>query len=179
MTVELFKIIGSKKTLRPDQVRLSILTALNAEEAALRKEFEKTVENWEHNRPYFDALRSTAGGRLVLIMGPSDREHGHVPDKEDPGRKKHPSGAEKWLWLDEGTDTRKFVMKQPFRRKTFPNTLATTSGEYSGAYMVKDDQPGIEPRNWSYHIGQKMERRFARAMEAALKRGIDKTFGGR
>jgi hypothetical protein len=177
MVAQLVKGLKPKK-LRIDQVRLRILNELRAEGRAVKKEFEKTTATWKGAKPTFEIAIGLTGQDAIVIIGPAG----------------NPEGAQKWVWLDEGTKKNypivaknvrtikrkgKTIVMPPmltfrdgrgFKAKTKVKTFSSGPGANTGDWVSKEKviHPGIEARDWSGEIAKRRRKPFTkRILKAA------------
>jgi hypothetical protein len=86
MVAQLVKGLKPAK-LRVNQVRLNILNALRKEGKIVKRELEKTTATWKGAKPTFEIAIGLTGQDAIVLIGPGG----------------NPEGAQKWVWLDEGT----------------------------------------------------------------------------
>lgn len=147
------------KRLTIDPIRLELLNELRKTGTAMRKDFEKTTQTWEGERPDFGQAISLAQGGPTLLIEPQGGK-----------------GAQKWRWLDEGTSVRYATMTPDFQAKTKPRYLGSGRGRGGLMYVNRNrPRPGIKARGWTELIAKKWKRPFQRRMEEALIRGAKKT----
>ncbi len=164
MVAQLVKGLKPKK-LKVKQVRLNILNALRAEGKIVKRELEKTTATWKGSKPTFEIAIGLTGRDAIVLIGPGG----------------NPKGAQKWVWLDEGTKknypiTAKnaplliFRDGRGFRPKTKVKTFSSGPGANTGAIVSKKQviHPGIEAREWSIEIVKRRKKRFTKTIiEAA------------
>lgn len=171
MTVFQAKQIKASK-LKLDPVRLEVLNALRAEGREIRKELQRTTQTWEGAKPTFEIAIGLTQDEASVLVGPGgDRQ-----------------GAQKWVWLNEGTEgpykieprgnyPLRFPNPGTFSSKTLPGTLDSRAGSPGGpgvVYARSVEHPGIEARNWTEMVAKRRRRRFTRRMIKAKNRGLRK-----
>lgn len=162
MVAELAKGLKPKK-LKIDQVRKSILAALRAEGEDIKKELEKTTATWEGSKPTFEIEVDVSGGNAVVLIGPGGNTE----------------GAQKWVWLDEGTkphvikakNVPNLVFRTNFTPKTKVKTFASGRGSISPPWRATPQvkHPGIEAREWSKEIAKRRKKKFIERMIKAAR----------
>ena len=162
MVAQLAKGIKPQK-LRVDKVRLNLLNALRAEGKVVKNEFEKTVRTWKGEKPTFKILISLAGGNAVVLVGPGGSTE----------------GAQKWVWLDEGTKAHiiqarnvpNLVFRTRFTPKTKVRTFSSRSGSIKPPWRAtpKVNHPGIEARQWTVEIVKRRKKPFTKSMIKAAR----------
>jgi hypothetical protein len=165
MVAQLVKGLKPKK-LKIDKVRLNILNELRAEGRVVKKEFEKTTTTWKGAKPTFEIAIGLTGTDAIVLIGPAG----------------NPEGAQKWVWLDEGTKknypiTAKnapflvFRDGRGFRAKTKVKTFSSGPGANTGAIVQKKQvtHPGIDAREWSKEIVKRRRKRFTQRIIKAAR----------
>lgn len=176
MVAQLVKGLKPKK-LKIKQVRLNILNVLRAEGKIVKKELEKTTATWEGDKPTFEIAIGLTGQDAIVLIGPGGNQ----------------KGAQKWVWLDQGTKPHQIKAKNPriikrdgktiimppmltfrdgrgFRSKTKVKTFASRKGANTGSWVNKKEvkHPGNEAREWSITIVKQRKKPFTKAIiEAA------------
>jgi hypothetical protein len=163
MVAQLAKSIKPKK-LKIKEVRLNILNELRAEGRAVKKEFDKTTATWKGAKPTFTFAIGLTGKDAIVLVGPAGNQE----------------GAQKWVWLDEGTkkDYPIVAKNKPllifrhgsgFRAKTKVKTFSSGAGANTGPWVSKKKviHPGIEAREWSKEIVKKRQKKFNRRLSEA------------
>lgn len=162
MVAQLAKGIKPKR-LSSAKVREQILNALNAESKAIIAELNKTTATWKGAKPTFKAEVSYAGGDVVILVGPGGSTE----------------GAQKWVWLDEGTKPHPIKAKNKptlaFRTNFTPKTKVKTFSSGAGgssppwAFPKQVRHPGIDAREWSEEIVKRRRKRFTQAIIKAAR----------
>ena len=164
MVAELTKNIKPKK-LKVDQVRLRILNELRKEGRKAVKEFEKTTATWTGDKPTFKALIGLTTEAATVVVGPGGSAE----------------GAQKWIWLDEGTKPHPIVAKNApnlvfrsgsgFTPKTTVGKFTSRAGANTGSFVKKKrvNHPGIEPRNWTILYVKRRQKPFSDNLIEAAK----------
>lgn len=161
MVVELAKAIKPKK-LKVNQVRLKILNELRAEGRIIKTEFEKTTATWKGAKPTFEVAIGLAKGNAIVLVGPGGNAE----------------GAQKWVWLNEGTKPHPITAKRKpnlvfrtnFSPKTSVRTFASKAGSVSPPWRAtkKVNHPGTEARDWTGEIAKRRRKKFVqRILRAA------------
>lgn len=165
MVAELAKGIKPKK-LQIAKVRQNILKALREEGAIVKREFEKTTATWTGAKPTFEVLADLGQQDAVVLVGPAGNAE----------------GAQKWVWLNEGTKknypiTAKRAPNLVFRHgsgftaKTKVRTFSSGPGANTGPWIKKKQvtHPGIEARDWTGEIVKRRRKRFTQAIIKAAR----------
>lgn len=162
MVAQLAKGIKPQK-LRVDKVRLNLLNALRAEGKIVKKEFEKTTRTWKGEKPTFKILISLTSGNATVLVGPGGST----------------KGAQKWVWLDEGTKSHiiqaknapNLVFRTRFTPKTKVGSFSSRSGSINPPWRAtsKVNHPGIEAREWTITIVKQRKKPFTKAMIKAAQ----------
>jgi hypothetical protein len=162
MVAQLVKGLKPKK-LRIDKVRLNILNELRAEGRIIKKEFEKTTTTWKGAKPTFKIAIGLTGQDAIVIVGPAG-------DTE---------GAQKWVWLDEGTKPHvikaKNVPNLKFRTNFTPKTKVKTFSSRKGSIKPpwrstpQVRHPGIEARDWTGEIAKRRRKPFTKRIIKASR----------
>jgi hypothetical protein len=164
MVAELVATIKPKR-LKVDQIRLNILNALRAEGRIIKRELEKTTTTWKGEKPKFDIAIGLDSRDAILLVGPAGSQ----------------KGAEKWIWLDEGTKPHPIRAKNApnlifrhgsgFRPKTKVQTFASFPGANKGPWVSKKRviHPGIKARKWSETIQRKRRNPFVKRIARAAR----------
>jgi hypothetical protein len=173
MVAQLVKGLKPAK-LRVDKVRLAILNELRKEGAAIKKEFEKTTATWEGSKPTFKIAIGLTGTDAIVLIGPAG----------------NPEGAQKWVWLNEGTKKNypitaknpriikrkgKTIIMPPmlifrdgrgFKPKTRIKTFTSGRGANTGPWVSKEEvtHPGVEARDWTGEIVKRRRKKFTKAI---------------
>ncbi len=165
MVAQLAKTIKPKKKLKASKVRLNLLNTMRAEGRIVKREFEKTTASWEGAKPTFKILISLKGGEAVVLIGAAG----------------NPKGAQKWQWLNDGTEAHVIQAKnvphlifqdgRGFKPKTKVKTFSSGPGANIGAIVSKKQviHPGIKARDWTGEISRLRRKRFSKAMQKAAQ----------
>jgi len=108
-------------------------------------EFDKVTTGWQNERPVWVQKFSVGADWIMNFITPDNPES---------------KGAQKWLWLDEGTPPHPITATKPggmlvfpmlYQAGSKPNILSTTAGKEFGplTFTRSVNHPGIEPRNWT------------------------------
>lgn len=165
MVAQLVKRLKRKK-LKPAKVRLKILNVLRKEGRAIKREFEETTASWKGAKPTFELAIGLTGKDATVLVGPGgDRE-----------------GAQKWLWLNDGTKKNYpieaknapflvFRDGRGFTPKTKVKSFSSGPGANTGEFVSKKKviHPGIEARDWTGEIVKRRKKKFTQAMIEAVK----------
>ncbi len=162
MVAQLAKSIKPKK-LKVGKIRLSLLNALRSEGKIVKKELEKTTATWKGAKPTFKILISLTSGSATVLIGPGNSTE----------------GAQKWVWLDEGTKPHIIRAKNApflifrdgrgFTPKTKVKAFSSGAGSNTGSLVSKKQvkHPGIDAREWSLEIAEIRKKPFTKAMNEA------------
>lgn len=156
MAVLLVKQIKAKR-FSLKGARQQFDNAIRRRATKVKNDYQKTTASWTGAKPSFVISRSVSAragelGLLVGVGGGSDE------------------GANKFLWLDEGTDVRFATMTRGFIAKTSPGMIGSRAGRGGVAYINPDKpMPGIEARRFTETIEKLHRRAFKRDMERALR----------
>ena len=151
------------------EVRLEILNALRKEGREQARMLRRTVQGWQGATPTFEFEISFAGGDAMLLVGPG----GDV------------KGAQKWVWLDEGTRPHRIVARRAprlrfqtgYRAGSKPGSWSTGKaqrGQGNWVSVVSVFHPGTEARGWSIMLIEDRYIPFREAMNDAVERGLRK-----
>lgn len=163
-----FSVKGiNPKKLDVTAIRTELINELKKEGKLQVSILDRTTRNWKREKPTFKYIVDISGSSVDLLVGPS-------------GNKK---GAQKWEWLDEGTEPHLISAKRAphlrfrlgYNAATRPQWLNSRGHYYIGnwwrtASVVR--HPGIQAREWSMTLQKQRKVPFRNAMLAALRRGI-------
>jgi len=163
MVAQLVKGLKPAK-LKVSQVRLNILNALRKEGQIVKRELEKTTATWEGAKPTFEIAIGLTGQDAIVLIGPGG----------------NPEGAQKWVWLDEGTKKNYpivaknapfLVFQTTYKPKTKVKTFASRPGGSSPPWAQKKKvtHPGIEAREWSSEIVKRRKKPFTKSILKAAR----------
>jgi hypothetical protein len=162
VVAQLVKGLKPKK-LKISQVRLNILNELRAEGRIIKKELEKTTATWKGAKPTFEIAIGLTGQDAIVLIGPAG----------------NPEGAQKWVWLDEGTrphvirakNAPNLVFQTGFTPKTKVKTFSSSAGSSSPPWRATKQvkHPGIEARQWSKEIVKRRRKPFTRRILKAAR----------
>lgn len=145
-----------RSLLASPRVRAFILNALKVEGRYAKGLLDQTVATWQ-DAPTFPVELHYKGGFIELRVQPKGTEH----------------QLWKWVWLDQGTRVRYATMTRNFKAKTSPGSFSSGTGAGGVAYVSKKvPRPGIAARNWSAMLNYRMEKRFKKNLEAAIRQAI-------
>jgi hypothetical protein len=162
VVAQLVKGLKPKK-LKIKEVRLNILNALRAEGKVVKAELEKTTTTWKGAKPTFTIAIGLTGQDAIVLIGPAGSA----------------KGAQKWGWLDEGTEAHiikaknvpNLIFRTNFTAKTKVKTFSSGAGSISPpwrkAKQVK--HPGIDAREWSEEIVKRRKKPFTKAILKAAR----------
>ena len=159
---EYFKAIKPSK-LKVDAIRLELLNEMRKQaRLIIREDLEPTTATWS-KRPKFDSAVSLEGGAYVVAL----------------------TGDKVWDMLDKGTrphvirakNAKTLAFPSMFKAKTTPGKLSSGPGAKGGktVFVPEVQHPGTEPRNWTGTSERKRRKSYQRAMEGAMKRGVEKS----
>jgi hypothetical protein len=162
MVAQLVKGLKPKK-LKVAQVRLNILNELRAEGRLVKREFEKTITTWKGAKPTFEIAIGLTGQDAIVLVGPAGSKE----------------GAQKWVWLDEGTkphviqakNVPNLIFQTQFTPKTKVKTFSSGAGGSSPPWRAtpKVNNPGIEARQWSVTVVKQRKKPFAKRIIKAAQ----------
>jgi hypothetical protein len=164
MVAQLVKGLKPKR-LKIKEVRLNILNALREEGKIVKAELDKTTATWKGAKPTFEIAIGLTGRDAIVLIGPAGNKE----------------GAQKWVWLDEGTKPHPIVAKNApnlifrdgrgFTPKTKVKTFSSGPGANTGPWVKKKQvtHPGIEARQWSTEIVKRRKKRFTRSILKAAR----------
>lgn len=153
MTVKWKAITPS--TLKVDRIRLELLNGLRTFGRQAVRDAKKITDPWDNEKPSWKFKVSLSGGSPSVLI--------------DPGSG---LGADKWVWLDEGTDVRYATMTPNFQPKTRRGVVSSGNGQ-GGVLFVNTSQPrpGIEPREFSKTLLKAWGPIYEDIMQSALDKG--------
>lgn len=153
MAVAQWKAIKPKR-LQDDVFRLTALNQLRKTGKKIERDFEKTTQTWDGEKPTFETIISLTDPGPGVVVGPSGSTE----------------GAQKWQWLDEGTEIRYATMSPDWVSKTQPDIVGSRPGQGEVLYVRRDrPRDGIEARNWTLALQKKWKTPFKRDMEKAMR----------
>ncbi len=148
------KAIKPRK-LRIDAFRLESLTGLHDMEGQVKKDFKKTIETWQGDKPKFDSAISLKQPGPTLIVDASGG-----PEK----------GVKKWNWLNKGTPVRRALMSKDWKSKTRPGLIGSGAGRGRMLFVSRKlKRPGIKARGWTAALEKKWAPKFRKRMEEAMR----------
>ena len=163
-----FKAIKPSK-LKVDAVRLELLNEMRKQaRLIIREDLEPTTATWS-KRPKFESSVSLKGGAQVTTFTGSDIWH-----MLDVGTKKH----DIWAGAYTGKSNKKtLAFPSMFTPKTTPGKLSSGPGAKGGKTVFTPyvEHPGTKARDWTGASERKRRKTYKRAMEAAMKRGVEKS----
>lgn len=161
------------KAIKPKKMKLKafrdiIFQELERQGKATEKEFDKTVDTWQSDKPRFESLTDITKGDASVLTGPT----GSV------------KALRKFKWLDEGTRIRWALMSSDWKSKTKPRRLKSGRGRgrvvIAGrrAMQARNIRPrrGIEKREWTPTIQKRRRKPFTRGMVKAMQKGTSKLY---
>jgi len=154
MAVAVFEPIRPKQ-LNEKAFRLAALNGMRKVGGKMKRDFQRTTQTWEGEKPTFDSAIGISKEGPLLVVGPSGST----------------LGALKWMWLDQGTRIRYATMSRDWKSKTKPGRIGANKGQGRKLY-VNRQQPrsGIEARNWIGILSKKWETKFSEEMQKALNK---------
>jgi len=157
--------------LKVSAVRLEILNALRKEGRLERKMLQATTQHWTGAKPTMEFLIGLTGNDASLLVGPSGSG----------------KGAQKWVWINDGTPPHIIRPRNASRLRfrpnstsgSSPNTLSVGRGGSSGNFVFAKEvhHPGIKARNWNIVVLKERQNPFFRLLNEALARGMQKAGG--
>lgn len=173
MATPTFGFTVSAPKLRADAYRVEFLAANRKLGKALAAEFDKTTKTWEGEKPTFEPVTSLTGGS------------GSTLDIAMTGSAK---GAQKWRWLDEGTEphdirpknARALAFPSGYQAKTTPGFVGSGPGGPVGPVVFSQGvhHPGTAARGWSVLIKKDFEPKYRAGMQDALRAGTARATKG-
>lgn len=164
-----FNLIPIKPpALKADTVRLELLNALKKEGREQIRMLQQTTAGWSGAKPTFEQQVSLAGGNATLLVGPGG-------DMQ---------GAQKWVWLNEGTRGHWVFPKRAKALRFFtegansttPGRLTSQRGWRGGppAFSKGHYVSGITARGWVLIIYRERHIPMRQALNTALEQGLKK-----
>ena len=84
-------------------------------------------------------------------------------------------GADKWIWLDEGTSVRYATMTPGFIAKTKVRVIGSGAGRGGKMFVNRRfPRPGIAARHFSDEIGKRQTRKLTPALDKAVGIGLNR-----
>lgn len=154
--------------LREDALRLELLNEMRAVGRDIAKDFAKTVETWEGEKPKFEMLISLVQPGPTVVVEPTGSEeavkkYAYVTK----GTKKHRIKAKKgkslaFAWAGPGS----------YKAKTKPRVIGSTPGGATGEAVFPKAvmHPGTEAREFDEEIQKIWQPRFKDRMEGAMRK---------
>lgn len=119
-------------------------------------EYDKTTATWA-SRPQFDTEIAVSDDEMSVQVSTADNVY---------------------RFLHDGTKVRWALMSADFEPKTQPRVLGSRPGKGTvvlrGRSVMKEPQPGIQPRHWTQEIIKNEEKNFQRDMIKALDDAVPK-----
>ena len=161
MAIVAKKIKASKLNL--DAMRLALLNPMRDVGKDIEKEYRKITDPWSRT-VVFEILRaiSKPWETVEVAVLTNDEVFGYL-DKGTKGPYKIPKTVK---------PGKRLAFQTSYSARTAPNSIASHgSGKSSGkwTFPIQVTHPGIKPRNFSKIIAKKMQPRFKRRMEKAMK----------
>ncbi len=154
------------KPLELEEVRKMLLDTMNKTGDVCIQTFQRTTQGWRGVKPTFIAETTIENGNAILRVFPTG------------------DGANKWVWLDEGTKPHPILPRRAKRLRFF---IGGKAGSTPGNFISKTStpgnkqvfskgvmHPGIKPRNWSKTLTDNTFPKFYSDMNAAVAYGIEK-----
>lgn len=144
------------KHFRPGLFRLEYLNEFQRTAPEIKKDFGKTFETWESEKP-------TVRHKAFLSEARNPTLHITIDSKV-------------WWYLEEGTAVRYATMSRDFQAKTVPNVIGSRPGRGRKLFVDKKrPRPGIKARRWRRAIERKWQKPLQKRMNAASKRAAKKS----
>ncbi len=162
------------KPLKVDAIRLELLNEMRKVATQIKKDFQATTATWDH-KPKFEQIISLIPKGPELMVATDDEIYAYV----DKGTGLYGPKHAKYRIPKQGTGLLAFP--SGYVAKTVPNVIGSKAGgSYGDTIVVKGPiwHPGIKPRNFDKLIQKKWDKPFKRSMEAAMKRGAQKSGHG-
>lgn len=158
--------------LKPDAIRLALLTELGSIGGDIKRDFEKTTKTWK-KKPKFVLVKGLKAGKVELLVYTNDEIYGYV----DKGTKPHLIWAGAYTGKSEKTA---LMFPGTFSAKTIPGVIGSLSGFSGGdpVYTPYVEHPGTEPRGFEDAITKLWEKTYALRMETAMERGAKESGHG-
>jgi hypothetical protein len=145
------------KRFKKDAFETEFLKAAEETSRATVKEFKKTHQTWQEQRPTW---RRDVQSKFSGIVWQVDTSHLI------------------YYFLNNGTDVRYAAMTPGFKPKTRPGFIGSTPGFGGFSHLNTRNPPGpngIEGRFWDKAIKKKMEPIVVKRYEKAMKAGAQKS----
>lgn len=142
--------------LNPARIEGAIFNTLRAASRDIKKDFESTTDNWEHEVEF-----STTINRDGITVETDDPVYNFV----DSGTRPHDIAA-------KGSKSLRYTADgQP---KTFVRDLKSRRGRSGGAvrFRRKVRHPGVEAREFSKMIQEKYEEEMPKRIDAAIEKAL-------
>lgn len=136
--------------VRPDQVRIRVLTVLNRYMRLIKADFKRTCATWNHG-VQFDTRKEFSRRTPILRVEVSTE-------------------SAIWGWLNYGTKVRYRTMSFDFQPKTRPGTFESFPGR--GRAAGWGQHPGIQARNWILRAVSQRGPAFRRDLQEAVEEGL-------
>jgi hypothetical protein len=158
--------------LKPDAIRLALLTELGSIGGDIKKDFEKTTKTWK-KKPKFVLIKGLKAGKIELLVYTDDPIYYFV----DKGTKPH------LIWAGAYTGkSEKTVLAFPgtFSAKTMPGVLSSFRGFSGGdpVFTPYVEHPGTKPRGFENMITKIWDKTYGFRMESAMARGTKESGHG-
>lgn len=160
------------KRLKPDAIRLALLTELGAIGGDIKKDFQKTTATWK-KKPKFVLIKGLKKGLVELLVYTDDPIYYYV----DKGTKPHLIWAGIYTGKSEAT-----TLKFPgtFSAKTIPGVIGSLEGFSGGnpVYTPYVEHPGTKPRGFEKAITELWDKTYALRMDNAMERAAKESGHG-
>lgn len=156
--------------LKEDAIRLELLNEMRKVGTQMKADFEKTTATWM-KKPKFEIVVSLTQPGPTLLVGTDDEIYGYV----SKGTK---GPYEIWAGIYTGKSSKKaLAFPSSFSPKTRPGVIGSSGGSSGGKKVVRPYvvHPGIKPRGFEEAIQKIWKTKFKRAMEAAMRKAIQKS----
>lgn len=175
-SVLFFKAIKPKK-MKDKEIMRHVRNAVLRVGRGIQRDYERTVETWDE-KPSFIMTRDLSHQPISFLVGTDDIKYKWVDEGTQTGREENP--ASDWYPI-RPVKAKAIAYQQDFSPKTTPKSLTSTSGGKSGDMLIRVfvEHPGIEARRFTTTIREKWRPRFKKAMEEAIKSGVQATGHGR
>lgn len=156
-----FKTVKPKK-IKEEAFRLEFLNAVHKAERGIKKDFQQTVEGWEH-KVVFDSIISLKGGPSVYVYT-NDQIYQWVNDGTSP-HDIPPRNENGFLTFQVG-----------YTSKTVPGQLKTRKGGKYGSYTRRKvaHHPGFEARDFDKMIEEIWRPKFKELAHEAMRNAARK-----
>jgi len=149
------------KGMKEDEVRMKVLNALRSQGTVIKSDFHSVTRTWNH-QPRFETEIHFSGTEPSLNVTTNDKVFGFL----DAGTRSH--------WV-KPKRAGVLAFRSKYRSKTRPRIIGSTAGGGSGAMAFSKGHrvSGIQKREFTKTIKSIRKPGFERAMQTALREGLD------